>query len=78
MRNDELSIQSMNFAVSVINLVKDLKSKHETIISKPQAFLPGQTFRTAGTNPAMFENPLIKRTLLERVIYERTRHHQTG
>ena len=33
MRNDELSIQSMNFAVSIINLVKDLKSKHETIIS---------------------------------------------
>ena len=33
MRNDELSIQSMNFAVSVINLAKDLKSKHETIIS---------------------------------------------
>ena len=33
MRSDELSIQSMNFAVSVINLVKDLKSKHETIIS---------------------------------------------
>lgn len=33
MRNDELSIQSMNFAISVINLVKDLKSKHETIIS---------------------------------------------
>ncbi len=33
MRNDELSIQSMNFAVNIINLVKDLKSKHETIIS---------------------------------------------
>ena len=33
MRNDELSIQSMGFAVSVINLVKDLKAKHETIIS---------------------------------------------
>ena len=33
MRSDELSIQSMNFAVSIINLVKDLKSKHETIIS---------------------------------------------
>ncbi|MBO4933569.1 MAG: four helix bundle protein [Clostridia bacterium] len=33
MRNDELSIQSMDFAVSVINLVKDLKAKHETIIS---------------------------------------------
>ena len=33
MRNDELSIQSMNFAVQIINLVKDLKSKHETIIS---------------------------------------------
>ena len=33
MRNDELSIQSMNFAISIVNLVKDLKSKHETIIS---------------------------------------------
>ena len=33
MRNDELSIRSMDFAVSIINLVKDLKSKHETIIS---------------------------------------------
>ena len=33
MCNGELSIQSMNFAVSIINLVKDLKSKHETIIS---------------------------------------------
>ncbi len=32
MCNGELSIQSMNFAVSIINLVKDLKSKHETII----------------------------------------------
>ena len=29
MRNDELSIQSMDFAVQIINLVKDLKSKHE-------------------------------------------------
>jgi len=33
MRNDELSVQSMNFAVKIINLVKDLKSKHETVIS---------------------------------------------
>ena len=33
MRNDELSIQSMSFAVSIIDLVKDLKSKYETIIS---------------------------------------------
>lgn len=33
MRNDELSIQSISFAVSIINLVKDLKSKHETVIS---------------------------------------------
>ena len=33
MRNDPLSIQSMEFAVSVINLVKQLKAKHETIIS---------------------------------------------
>ena len=33
MRNDELSIQSMDFAVSIINLVRELKSKHETVIS---------------------------------------------
>ena len=33
MRNDELSKQSMDFAVSVINLVKALKARHETIIS---------------------------------------------
>ena len=33
MRNDELSRQSMDFAIHIINLVKDLKSKHETVIS---------------------------------------------
>lgn len=33
MRNDKLSNQSMDFAISIINLVKELKLKHETIIS---------------------------------------------
>ncbi len=33
MRNDKLSVQSMNFAVSIINLVRFLKEKRETIIS---------------------------------------------
>ncbi|MBR2594668.1 MAG: four helix bundle protein [Firmicutes bacterium] len=33
MRNDELNTQSMGFAVSIINLVKELKAKHETIIA---------------------------------------------
>ena len=33
MRNDPLSVQSLDFAVSVVNLVKNLKGKHETIIS---------------------------------------------
>ncbi len=33
MRNDELSIQSMNFAVQIINLINRLKEKHESIIS---------------------------------------------
>ncbi len=33
MRNDPLSNQSMDFAVSIIRLVKKLKEKHETIIS---------------------------------------------
>lgn len=33
MRDDPLSVHSMDFAVSIINLVKSLKAKHETIIS---------------------------------------------
>ena len=33
MRNDQLSIQSMDFAVSIIELVKTLRSKKESIIS---------------------------------------------
>lgn len=33
MRNDKLSMQSMEFAVSIINLVKSLKEKRESIIS---------------------------------------------
>ncbi|MCM1455868.1 MAG: four helix bundle protein [Bacteroides sp.] len=33
MRDDKLSIQSIDFAVEIINLIKDLKSKHESIIS---------------------------------------------
>ena len=33
MRNDPLSTQSMDFAVSIIDQVKDLKAKHETVIS---------------------------------------------
>ena len=33
MRNDALSVQSMDFAVSIIQLVKDLKQNRETIIS---------------------------------------------
>ena len=33
MRNDKLSVQSMDFAISIINLVKELKLKKENIIS---------------------------------------------
>ena len=33
MRDDKLSVQSMNFAVDIINLVKELKLKKENIIS---------------------------------------------
>ena len=33
MRNDKLSVQSMDFAVSIVNLVKFLKEKRESIIS---------------------------------------------
>ena len=44
MRNDELSIQSVDFAVNIINLVKDLKSKRETVISH-------QRYGTGGLEP---------------------------
>lgn len=33
MRKDPLSKQSMDFAVSIVRLVKELKSKHEPVIS---------------------------------------------
>ena len=33
MRNDKLSVLSMDFAVQIINLVKSLKEKRESIIS---------------------------------------------
>ncbi len=33
MRNYELTRQSMDFAVSIIDLIKELKAKHETVIS---------------------------------------------
>ena len=33
MRNDELSVQSMDFAVAIVRLVKELKAKHETVIA---------------------------------------------
>ena len=33
MRNDQLSIQSMDFAVSIIDLIKSLKTKNESTIS---------------------------------------------
>lgn len=33
MREDKLSIQSMDFAIDIINILKELKSKKESIIS---------------------------------------------
>ncbi len=33
MRDDKLSVQSIDFAVSIINLIKELKLKKESIIS---------------------------------------------
>ena len=33
LRNDQLTEQSMTFAIAIINLVKNLKEKHEYIIS---------------------------------------------
>lgn len=33
MRNDKLSVQSMDFAVAIIALVKELKNQRETIIA---------------------------------------------
>ena len=33
MRNDKLSVQSMDFSVAVIQLVKELKLKKESVIA---------------------------------------------
>ena len=47
MRNDKLSVQSMDFAVQIINLVKSLKEKRESkypIKSAEAAPLLEQTF----------------------------------
>ncbi|MBQ0110873.1 MAG: four helix bundle protein, partial [Oscillospiraceae bacterium] len=33
MKDNKLADLSMNFSVQIINLVKDLKSKHESVIS---------------------------------------------
>ena len=33
MRNDKLSVQSMDFAVEIIKLVKELKQKRESVVS---------------------------------------------
>lgn len=33
MKEDKLADLSMDFSVQIINLVKDLKSRHETVIS---------------------------------------------
>ena len=38
MREDKLSIQSMDFAVEIINLVKELKVEKESIISCTTCF----------------------------------------
>lgn len=45
-RNDKLSVQSMDFAVSIINLVKQLKEKRESIISNQI----GRSGTSIGTN----------------------------
>ena len=46
MRNDKLSVQSMDFAVQIINLVKALKEKRESIISNQI----GRSGTTIGAN----------------------------
>ena len=33
MRNDKLSVQSMEFAITIIHLVKDLRTKKESVIA---------------------------------------------
>ena len=33
MRNDKLSVQSMDFAVSIVHLINDLRAKKETVIA---------------------------------------------
>ena len=46
MRDDKLSVQSMDFAIAIINLVKELKLKKENIISNQI----GRTGTSIGAN----------------------------
>ena len=46
MQESKLRDQSLDFAVNIINLVKDLKSKHETVISNQI----GRTGTSIGAN----------------------------
>ena len=48
MQESKLRAQSLDFAVSIINLVKSLKSKHETIISNQI----GRSGTSIGATPA--------------------------
>lgn len=59
MRNDKLSVQSMDFTVSVINLVKMLKLQKEHIISNQI----GRSGTSIGANIREAQLPMVRRIL---------------
>ena len=64
MRQDELSRQSMDFAVMIIDLVRTLKAKHETVISNQigrSGTSIGANIREAQYNDRLFCNERIWR-----------------
>ena len=66
MRNDALSIQSMEFAVSVIRLVKCLKEQHETIISNQIGRAAFLSVQISVRHSMSMENPTLLRSFKSR------------
>ena len=66
MRNDALSIQSMEFAVSVIRLVKCHKEQHETIISNQIGRAASLSVQISVRHSMSMENPTLLRSFKSR------------
>ena len=61
MKENKLAELSVNFSVQIINLVKDLKAKHESVISNQI----GRSGTSIGANISKQIMPKVQRTLYQ-------------